>query len=257
MPLTQLHARNLNSLLNAAIASIPWFEKEVFKLALFTDGTAHGIGVKGTMTDTVMEDGTIVEAGPSARAIQKALEKGGANGSDDGHIFIKDMVRTSVSFPDCASAAYGLRVARQLFTIVEAKDHFTQPKPGGYVDLNLIVVNPNNKHLCELQFHFESMLGAKHDGGHAAYKKERDASHGRSIRDMGSGAAMGRAQRAIWQGQAAYFAARQELYRDPGKAEMMAEFAVVEGIAKTNAKAFMKLPQHNLKRASGSRNLFG
>ncbi|MEL6104420.1 MAG: hypothetical protein AAFU85_00225 [Planctomycetota bacterium] len=113
---------------------------------------------------------------PSARAYQKAAEKG-------DYRFIKDVIRASVVFPDCRSVIRALDLLKQCshFTPVEVKNNTESLKGAGYADINIIVVNPENGHLCELQLHFEDMLAAKSGGGHKAYNVERSALKGKSI----------------------------------------------------------------------------
>jgi hypothetical protein len=170
---------------------------------------------------------------PSVRAYEKAKEK-------NGHLYIKDMVRVSVSYAGCSAMSIALDKIPDFFTAVEAKDHYTAPKPGGYVDYNIIVVAPDgSKHLCELQLHFKTLLDAKHKGGHAAYKDEREATEGVRIRDMPDKVARGHAMRAIHKGQYAYRNARVGLSSQKQKEVLMKEsFKSLASIAAQNAMLF-------------------
>lgn len=120
---------------------------------------------------------------PSARAFVKASEKAAkykAN-AEDGYRYIKDMIRCSIQYENCGEMARALqalykdRTVHNIFRIVEAKDHVDVPKPGLYSDVNLIVVCPENYHLCEVQLHFREMLAAKDKDGHKLYNRYRAA----------------------------------------------------------------------------------
>lgn len=217
--LMQPPVESLEALLEQARASREWFENKVKAFAIATKGSTGPVGLKADKGDP---------SRPSARAYQKATEKGDFR-------YIKDMIRTSVSYPNCGAAAKALADVTSHFTVVEAKDHFTRPKPGGYVDLNLIVVNPLNNHLCELQIHFDSMLDSKHHGGHKAYKQERAASQGVAIRNMTDPKARAQAMRAVWKGQSAYCKSRVDLHKDKDRTLMMAKFTQLVATAKRNA----------------------
>ncbi|MEM9586205.1 MAG: hypothetical protein AAGA03_02895 [Planctomycetota bacterium] len=221
--LMQPAVESLEALLNQARESQSWFQPKVQVFATATGGTTGPVGLKADKANG---------SRPSARAYQKAGEKGDFR-------YIKDMIRTSVSYPNCGAAASALAMVTNHFTVVEAKDHFTQPKPGGYVDFNLIVVNPINGHLCELQIHFDSMLHAKHHGGHKAYKVERASSQGAKIRQMSDPKARARVQRALWKGQSAYCKSRVGLHHDPDRQMMMTRFRQLEARARGNASALV------------------
>jgi hypothetical protein len=179
------------------------------------------------------------DGSPSARAKEKAGIKGRENGDKaNGHRYLKDMIRASVRFGSCAAMRAALDAAAKHFTVVEAKDHVRHPKPGGYIDYNLIVRNPNNGHLCELQFHFDLMIEAKHHGGHGAYKKERAASGGQRIRHMTDRKARGHVMRAVHKGQHAYRNARVEIAQDPNRRAMYEAFSKLECIAMKNGAGF-------------------
>ena len=220
--LMQPAVESLEALLEQARESVEWFQTKVKQFATVTEGTTGPVGLKANKANP---------SRPSARAYQKATEKGDFR-------YIKDMVRTSVSYPDCGAVANALSKVAAHFTVVEAKDHFTRPKAGGYVDLNLIIVNPLNGHLCELQFHFDSMLHSKHHGGHAAYKQERNATHGAAIRNMSDPKARARAMRAVWKGQSAYCKSRVGLHAAPDRALMMPKFQQLVATAKQNAATY-------------------
>ncbi|MEM7234278.1 MAG: hypothetical protein AAF517_19020 [Planctomycetota bacterium] len=230
--LQQPNVGSLEALLDQAKASRPWFEAKVRAFATASGGVPGSVGLKADKQN---------QAKPSARAFQKAREKGAQNKNPQGgYRYIKDMIRTSVSYANCGEVIKALRDVQAHFFVVEAKDHFTQPKPGGYVDLNLIVENPQNGHLCELQIHFDNMLHSKHEGGHAAYRLERNATQGARIRDMTDPKERARAMRAVWKGQSAYCQARVDLHHDPKRGEMISAFKALESLARGNAAVYMK-----------------
>ena len=249
--LKQPYVSDLQALLDEAKASKPWFDRMAKLFASRTGG--HG-------GDASCKENKEKPGVPSDRAIQKAKEKSQQNGNDpDGHLYIKDMIRTSVMYADCGEVADALQQVTRFFDPVEAKDHFTKPKAGGYVDLNIIVVHPQRHHLCELQIHFDTMHTAKkHGGGHKAYKAERNATQGSSIKgmvkpqqesflqpSMEDRKQRARAMRAIWKGQHAYAEARKGLHVDDDKNRMMTEFHRLDVLARKNAKSFMSKREAN------------
>ncbi len=226
--LMQPPSASLVTLLADAKASEAWLRSSVTGLAGAAGGKFDRVGFKA--------DG----GAPSARAKEKARIKGVENNdAPNGHRYLKDMIRCSVRFGSCGAVKEAISQVSRFMTVVEAKDHVKHPKPGGYIDYNLIVQNPKTGHLCEVQFHFDLMIDAKHEGGHAAYRKERAATGGARIRDMTDPKARGHAMRAIHKGQAAYCSARVAIDKDPDKQAMFTAFDALTTTAATNASAYM------------------
>jgi hypothetical protein len=230
MPLKQPAYGSLQLMLNEAIASKPWFEKQVGKFAAATQGNLGKIGLKNDKDNP---------GKPSARALQKAKEKAQENhDKDNGYRYVKDILRGTVSYANCGEIFAAVGVLARHFTVVELKDHVTNPKAGGYADINLIVVDPDSLLMCELQIHFQGLLDAK-SVGHESYAVERNATNGVALRDMPQGKNFGIAQRAIWKGQDAYCKSRIEISHDPNYAKMIGGLRVVEQAANVNAKTYM------------------
>ena len=206
------------------------------------------LGKGGNFKD-ILDD----KVSPSARAYQKAKEKG-------DYRYIKDVIRASVAFGDCRAVIRALELLKLCmhFTPVEVKNNTESLKGAGYADINIIVVNPENGHLCELQIHFEEMLAAKSDGGHQAYNVERAALAGKSISQvyaaqphMASATSYGGgwvqnknyvdAKRARMGGRRVYGKAIQNLmHSDPaGYRKMQTAIRSLAAIAKQNAETFM------------------
>ncbi len=194
---------------------------------------------------------------PSARAKQKAVEKG-------DYRYIKDVIRASVVYEDCAGAIQALQMLRRdgvgnnnrFFKPVEVKNNTESFKAAGYADINIIVVCPENQHLCELQLHFESMMNKKSHGGHQAYNIEREALKGKSLSQVnhenphmrqatsfGGGWVQNKnvalAKRARMNGRAVYGSAIQSLLTDPDYNRMQQRVRALVALAKQNAAEFM------------------
>ncbi len=171
-------------LIDHALQSKSWLETARMQ---FIQMTHVGKPYKGvSLKDGHKKPGSGAEKdmyAPSARAFAKASEKAvkfKAN-AKDGYRYIKDMIRCSIQYENCAEMARALealyhdRTTHRIFRVVEAKDHVDVPKPGLYSDVNLIVVCPENHHLCEVQLHFREMLAAKDRDGHKLYNAYRAA----------------------------------------------------------------------------------
>lgn len=273
---TKLRQRDVGSIeqmLTEASKCVDWFNKRIALFAADTGGKVykHGASMK--------QDKVSASLKPSARAYQKAQEKG-------DYRYIKDMIRATVSYSDCGSVAAAIdRLYKdcsktlkncRYFKIVEVKSSVDVPKAANYADINMIFVCPVNDHLCELQIHFDKMLAAK-DGsgthnkalkqmgkhsaarksGHDHYNVQRAASQGQHINKVrgqqghfqsatsfGGGWVQNKqyaqAFRALKSGQATYSLAHAQIRQDPGKKEMLRKLQLVKGLAKQNAAKYMQ-----------------
>ena len=160
--LRQRDSGSIEEMLKEASKCVDWFNKRIALFGADTGGKVykHGASMK--------QDKHSASLKPSARAYQKAQEKG-------DYRYIKDMIRATVSYPDCASVAAAIdRLYKdcsktlkncKYFKIVEVKSSVDVPKAANYADINMIFVCPVNHHLCELQIHFDKMLAAKDGSG--------------------------------------------------------------------------------------------
>lgn len=206
--LRQRDVGSIEELLRQANDCVSWFNQRIALFASDTNGTVykHGSSMKCDKGSQSLK--------PSARAYQKANQKG-------DYRYIKDMIRATVYYKDCASVAAALEklynnCAKSLetcryFKIVEVKSSVDVPKPASYADINLIFICPKNRHLCELQIHFEKMLAAK-DGtrvyGKTKSGKDIVGKYGKRLKEMGKHSAMRKSghdhynvQRAACKGQ--------------------------------------------------------
>lgn len=214
MPLMQRDLGSLQALFDQAKESQTWFVAQVKQFAAESEGKFDGLA---NFKEDKNDPGV-----PSARAYEKAQEKGVAHKNPEkGYRYVKDLIRVSVVYKGCTGVTVALEKIPDYFHVVEAKDHFTSPKPSRYADFNIIVQHPENCHLCELQIHFDSMLAAKKAGGHEAYRRQRTVSEGVSIRNQNDRLKRARTRLAVLEGWGKYHPVMQNLSRDQKAVQQM------------------------------------
>jgi hypothetical protein len=93
---------------------------------------------------------------------------------------VYDIVRCMVEYKTMAALAAGVRAleACKNVTVLRVKDRFSNPTPGGWMDVmvSVEIKGDRNKHVCEVQFvHTNLLLIRKGMGGHDEYAVYRSA----------------------------------------------------------------------------------